>query len=117
MRWALVGLLVVHGLIHVLGFLKTWQLAALPQLSGATLVALSAPLTKPIGGPWLLTCGLFLSCAIALVARFEARWVLGVAAVIPSQLLKYNQPLQRTGVSAQVDSSAQADFPARSAAR
>jgi len=44
----IVSLLVVflHGLIHLLGFVKEWNLAQVKQLTGATLVALSGNLAR-----------------------------------------------------------------------
>jgi hypothetical protein len=49
MRYATVVLLPVHGLIHLLGFLKPWKLAAVPQLSGHAIVPLSEGAFRAVG--------------------------------------------------------------------
>ena len=41
MRIAILFLLTVHALLHLLGFLKSWGLVALPDLSGRTLFPIS----------------------------------------------------------------------------
>lgn len=46
MRIAVAVLLLVHGLIHLIGFLKPWKLAAVPQLSGRAIV--------PLLGTWVI---------------------------------------------------------------
>lgn len=53
MRYAVAALLVVHGLIHVPGFLKAWKLAELPSLSGRTIVHLSDGSLRVVGALWL----------------------------------------------------------------
>jgi len=49
----------LHGLIHLLGFVKEWNLAQVKQLTGATLVALSGNLARIVGVLWLITGLLF----------------------------------------------------------
>ena len=46
MRWAVIGLLTVHGLIHLMGFAKAFGYADLPQLS--------QPISREWGVLWLL---------------------------------------------------------------
>jgi hypothetical protein len=87
MTWALVALLVVHGLLHLLGFVQAWHFALLPQLSGATLFTLSESFSKLVGTVWLLVCGLFLASAVALAVQSQCWWRLGMLAVISSELL------------------------------
>jgi len=40
------ALLVIHGLIHLMGFMKEWKLAELKQLTDQTLVPLSEPMSR-----------------------------------------------------------------------
>jgi len=49
----------LHGLIHLLEFVKGWNLAQVKQLRGATLVALSGSLAKIVGILWLIAGLLF----------------------------------------------------------
>ena len=65
MRWFLVALLVIHGLIHGLGFVKAFDLAAVPQLV--------QPISRPVGALWLVAGLLCLVTAAALAAG--AGWV------------------------------------------
>ena len=57
MSIALVLLLVVHGLIHFMGFLKAFGLAEMPQLAG--------PISRPLGALWL-AAGLAMLAAAGL---------------------------------------------------
>lgn len=87
MRIAVAVLLVVHGLIHLLGFAKAWRLAPVPQLSGATLFAVPEPLARAVGSLWLLACLALLGAAAMLLARGAGWWVPAAAGVALSQLL------------------------------
>lgn len=85
MRIAFALLLVLHAALHLLGFLKSWRLLPLPQLSGRTLVPLSSGLTRAFGLGWLLAA-LLLTCAAALWSmRHEAWWIVASVGVLLSQ--------------------------------
>jgi hypothetical protein len=77
MRLALLILLLVHALIHLLGFVKGFGLAPVAQLV--------APISRPVGALWLLACALLLATAATLAARWPAWWTLGAAALLLSQ--------------------------------
>ncbi len=49
MRWIVVGVLALHGLIHAMGFAKAFGLAELPQLV--------QPISRAMGVAWLLAGG------------------------------------------------------------
>jgi hypothetical protein len=68
--------LVVHGLIHLLGFAKAFGLADLPQLS--------QPITPVAGVCWLCAAVLFFAAAIAMFAWPRAWWAIGAAAIVVS---------------------------------
>lgn len=70
------GFLVVHGLIHVMGFEKAFAYAGLPGLT--------VPISPTMGGVWLGAAGLFLASAIAIYACPRAWWLLGLMAVAVS---------------------------------
>ncbi len=65
MKLAFTLLLVVHGLIHSMGFLKAFGLAQLPQLT--------LPISRPLGVLWLVAGAATLSAAVALHAYVEGR--------------------------------------------
>ena len=61
--------LVVHGIIHMLGFAKAFRLAALPQLT--------QPISPSFGALWLLAALLFLASAAALFVWPRWWWAIG----------------------------------------
>ena len=77
MRWGIAGVLALHGLIHVLGFVKAFDLAKLD--------ALKRPISRPMGIAWLLAAALII--ATALLPATSWSWVLATAALIVSQLV------------------------------
>jgi len=79
MRWALVGVLVVHGLIHLMGVAKAFGLADLPQLT--------QPISRAWGLAWLLAAGLVVVTAAMLAAGARGYWLLGAVALVASQLV------------------------------
>lgn len=75
MRWVLVAVLSLHGLIHLMGFVKAFGLAKLD--------ALTQPISKPVGMLWLAAAVLVL-----LAAWSDARWwPLGLVALVLSQVV------------------------------
>ncbi|CAN5366324.1 hypothetical protein BH23BAC1_BH23BAC1_20390 [soil metagenome] len=76
-----------HGLIHLLGFLKEFDLAKIDELSGKTLIPLSEHYAKIAGVFWFISCILFMASLLLLLMKKEWWWMLGVAAVFISQLL------------------------------
>jgi hypothetical protein len=68
--------LAVHGLIHLLGFIKAVGLAELPQLS--------QPISPRLGVVWLAATLLFLATAAALFLWPRGWWAIGVCALAVS---------------------------------
>jgi len=71
--------LFIHGMIHILGFLKAFQLAEINQLT--------QNISKPMGILWLLALILFLAAAIQLISNHDLWWITALAAVILSEVL------------------------------
>ena len=71
--------LVVHGLIHVLGFAKAVGLADLPQLT--------RPISPLLGALWLLAALLFLAAAAALFIWPRGWWAIGACAIVVSMFV------------------------------
>ncbi len=69
----------IHGMIHILGFLKAFQLAEINQLT--------QNISKPIGIFWLIALILFFAAAIQLISNYNLWWITALAAVILSQVL------------------------------
>ena len=66
-------LLVAHGLIHLLGFAKAFQLADLPQLT--------QPISPFVGVLWLAAAVMFVAAAASLVVTPRAWWMIGAGAI------------------------------------
>jgi hypothetical protein len=76
MRWALTVVMVLHGLIHVMGFAKAFGFAALPQLTGS--------ISRPMGVLWLATALVMVGAAFVPMRWF---WVAAPLAPVLSQVV------------------------------
>lgn len=72
-------ILLVHALIHLMGFVKAFKLADIPQLT--------LPISKPMGILWLLTAILFAIAVLLLFFQNNIWWMVAIPAVILSQTL------------------------------
>jgi hypothetical protein len=77
MRLAFASLMVVHAAIHLLGFVKGFGLAPLPQLV--------LPVSRPMGLVWLAAMALLLAAVATLVIAPRWFWLVGVIALVVSQ--------------------------------
>lgn len=87
MKFMVAVFLALHGVIHLLGFLKVWQLAEVPQLTGATLFELPEPAARAVGGLWLIVCLMMIAAAAMRIVEIDSWWILAAIAIIISQLL------------------------------
>lgn len=81
MRYLLGFILIVHGLIHLIGFAKAFHFAEIPQLTRNIL--------KPTGLLWLLAVLLFIASGVLTLTQ-KTWWPLGLAAVLLSQALLFS---------------------------
>lgn len=79
MKYALVILLVLHGAIHLLGFVKGAGLAEVPQLHRA--------ISTGAGILWLAVAVGFVVTAVLLLVGSRHWWIAGLPAVLGSQAL------------------------------
>ena len=79
LRLAFVALVVVHGLIHLMGFAKSFGLAELAQLT--------QPIARPLGVLWLLAAVAMVATAAAVMAAPRWWWAIGAVAVVLSQVV------------------------------
>lgn len=86
MRAVLTVLLVIHGAIHVLGFLRWSALAAVPQLGGRTLLALSPTGERAFAGVWLVALLALVAAAAMRLGHHEGWWLPAAGGVLLSQL-------------------------------
>lgn len=78
-RWLLAGLIMLHGLIHFLGVVRAFGLAAMSQLT--------APIGAVGGVAWLVAGLLLLATGAAVILRPRSWWVVGIPAVVLSQVV------------------------------
>lgn len=79
MRLALVFVVVIHGLIHFLGFAKAFNLL--------TVTELTQPISRSIGIFWFQAALLFLFVAAGILIKKDWWWMLAIVAVLLSQFL------------------------------
>ncbi|MFN3874059.1 MAG: DUF6544 family protein [Ignavibacterium sp.] len=79
MKWLLFFVIVVHALIHLLGFLKSFQFAEINQLT--------QHISKPMGILWLIAIVLLLLSAILFITEKDIWWQPAFAGVLISQIL------------------------------
>lgn len=77
MKWLFVGLLVVHGLIHLMGFAKAFGYAELPQLTMA--------ISRPVGLAWLAAALLLTASSVAVFLGARGWWMIAGASIVVSQ--------------------------------
>ena len=76
-------IILMHGFIHLLGFVKAFDLAKITLLTHH--------ISKPAGIFWLINTLLFITVTIAFFFKKEWWWILGFLAVILSQILIITQ--------------------------
>ena len=79
MRLVLFLVFMLHGLIHVLGFVKAFNYAEINQLT--------QEVSKPTGLLWLLGAFLLIAAGTLFVIQRSTWWWIGLPAIIISQLL------------------------------
>ncbi len=77
MRWAFAALILLHGVIHVMGFAKALGLADLPQLTASVI--------RGMGIAWLVSACTLIATAVLLATGSRVWWGVGLAAVVLSQ--------------------------------
>lgn len=87
LRFLFVSLLLVHGLIHVLGFVNQWVLALGTQMSGKSLITMSPGTSKLMGILWLITGLCFLLAATAYWLQRDWWLTVALTSTILSQAL------------------------------
>src|ERR1700730_12982746 len=79
LRWTLIGLLTLHGLIHLMGFAKAFGYAELPQLT--------QPISRESGVLWLLAGVLVVVTAVMLSTGVRTYWIVSGLALLVSPLV------------------------------
>jgi len=72
-------ILIIHGLIHLMGFAKAFDYGKIEQLN--------AEISKPIGILWLVSALLFIITTVLFGLRKDEWSIVGIVAVVISQIL------------------------------
>lgn len=79
MKIAFLLIVLLHGLIHLLGFIKGFELKEVKELT--------LPISKPLGIVWLTATFLFLTYGVLHLLNSKYAWLIGLIAVALSQVL------------------------------
>ncbi|HAD12780.1 MAG TPA: hypothetical protein DCF33_10120 [Saprospirales bacterium] len=79
MKIAFLIIVLIHALIHLLGFIKGFELKEVKELT--------LPISKPMGIVWLTATTLFLTYGILYLLNYRYAWFFGLVAVVISQIL------------------------------
>ncbi|MBN2357398.1 hypothetical protein JXO59_14890 [candidate division KSB1 bacterium] len=79
MRFVFLIIMFIHGLIHLLGFVKAFHIAPVEQLT--------KNISKPLGALWLVTTVLFLATFALYFKERESWWIIGLLSIVTSQVL------------------------------
>ncbi len=77
MRVLLLVLIIIHGLLHVLGFVKAFKFARLDQMPH--------PISKTNGVLWLVASVLVIVNGVLFYTFTDGWWIVGIVAVAISQ--------------------------------
>lgn len=87
MTIAAVIIIALHGLVHLIGFVKEFKLSEVKQISGPSLVSVSAIQAKLLGILWFTTAALFSVLAVAILLKQQWAPLVGITAIVLSQIL------------------------------
>ena len=73
------SVIIIHGLIHLMGFVKAFRLAEINQLTQT--------IHKPIGFLWLISSLLFITAAAIFLLKKDWWWMIAAPVLVLSQVL------------------------------
>jgi hypothetical protein len=79
MRIVFLLIVFLHGIIHLIGFLKAFGFSEFKELT--------LPISKPLGVVWLITMMSFIIYGVLHLVNVKYDWLLGIIAVILSQVI------------------------------
>jgi hypothetical protein len=79
LKFILGSIILIHGLIHFMGFAKAFGYGNMKQLT--------IPISKPAGTMWMLTAFLFIIAAVLFLLKKENWWMMATVAVVLSQIV------------------------------
>jgi hypothetical protein len=86
-RFLLASLLILHGLIHLIGFTRYLKAGHVVQAGTNAVSSMNNDGAKILSSLWLATCLLFLATAAMYAMKKDQWWVVGMAALMISQIL------------------------------
>ena len=83
MKIAFAVIVFLHGIIHLLGFIKGFKLADVDRLNGE--------ISKTEGFFWFVALILFIGSAVLVFINADSWWLIALTAVVISQILIIRQ--------------------------
>ncbi|KUO63831.1 MAG: hypothetical protein APF84_14510 [Gracilibacter sp. BRH_c7a] len=87
LKWLLLAIIVIHGLIHIMGGVNELGITKIQELSGRTLFTIPSNLQMVLGVLWLVAVVLFFIAAFGLVTNQQWWRSAVLIAVTVSQIL------------------------------
>jgi len=81
------SVIALHGIIHMMGFMKEWNLGPVGSLSGKTIVQFSENALRFIGLLWLFACLVLLASAVMYYMNKDWSRITATAGLVISQML------------------------------
>ncbi|MBL0357199.1 MAG: hypothetical protein IPP72_10085 [Chitinophagaceae bacterium] len=78
-RYLLFFVMIIHGLIHLMGFAKAFGYANITQLT--------KHISRPMGAFWFVAAILFIAAAVILLIKKDMWWITALVAIAVSQVL------------------------------
>lgn len=79
MRTLFLILILLHGVIHLMGFAKAFGLAEISELT--------LPISVGWGAAWLAACLIFITSGVQLFLNSDLWWITGIIGAAMSQIL------------------------------
>ncbi len=87
MKYVFAIIIILHALLHLLGFIKEYKLAQVSQISGETIFGLSDTAKRVAGAMWMVACLSFLVTVGQYLRGSDSWWIWAIASAVISQLL------------------------------
>lgn len=90
MRIVIAALLILHGAIHLIGFVEATSLAASLRLRGDTSIFRPESRSPGLGVAWMFPFAAFVGAAILMLLRKKSWWFVAIVGIVVSQVLVFD---------------------------
>jgi hypothetical protein len=86
-RTILFLIIILHGLVHLIGFLKEFGYGFTSELNGEKLITMTNNAIKGSGTFWMITCVVFVYAGVLYLLKKDWYWIPAFVALVTSQTL------------------------------